>query len=444
MERKGRIRGGVLTALVMAVVYLMASTAFVTGCLPAPLPIPANVTEMTFAFDAGQMHSKAYDTDETLISDVSLLIFDVDGNAEQCIWLPKAGEGTTVSLVKGNTYSIRACANFGYHVYADRLEELEEVTYHMAYPDEYREGIPMYAALDNFTVGNSDSDDGFSGGTVTISFQRLMAKISLRMDRSHLSDDVTMNVVAARIGNCPKSVKVSGPSRVKDHDQCFAVGFNRGEFETGPLNAYGSDKVSGEVSLYMLENMQGDISPALAKDQEKVFPTEDPRYGTCSYVELEMEYMSDSRYSLNKNLKYRFYLGDSRNNLDVERNCRYSIVVTPKDDGLSGDGWRVDKSGILDRGPISLEAYPSKYIRGDIGDTVHIWCEVSPYGTPFDVGISYMEEDKAEGIYDYEIDPDGHGATLTLTGPGTGLIYMEAGEPVNEGALFVIEVNMQT
>jgi hypothetical protein len=53
-----------------------------------------------------------------------------------------------------------------------------------------------------------------------------------------------------------------------------------------------------------------------------------------------------------------------------------------------------------------------------------------------------MEDDKAEGIYDYVVDEDGHGATLTLTGPGTGLIYMEAGEPVNDSALFIIEVNM--
>ena len=53
-----------------------------------------------------------------------------------------------------------------------------------------------------------------------------------------------------------------------------------------------------------------------------------------------------------------------------------------------------------------------------------------------------MEDDKAEGIYDYEIDDDGHGATLTLTGPGRGLIYMEAGEPINDAALFIIEVNL--
>jgi hypothetical protein len=52
-----------------------------------------------------------------------------------------------------------------------------------------------------------------------------------------------------------------------------------------------------------------------------------------------------------------------------------------------------------------------------------------------------MMDDKEAGIYDYVIDEDGHGATLTFTGPGRGLIYMEAGEPVNEAALWIIEVN---
>ena len=89
-----------------------------------------------------------------------------------------------------------------------------------------------------------------------------------------------------------------------------------------------------------------------------------------------------------------------------------------------------------------FQAYPSDYIVGDIGDIIHIWCDVSPRNAPFDVGLEYMEDDKAEGIYDYVIDEDGHGATLTLTGPGRGLIYMEAGEPVNEAALFIIEVNL--
>ena len=88
-----------------------------------------------------------------------------------------------------------------------------------------------------------------------------------------------------------------------------------------------------------------------------------------------------------------------------------------------------------------MRQFPGDYITGDIGDKIHIGCSLTPSGAPFDAGVEYMEADKAEGIYDYKIDPDGHGATLTLTGPGRGLIYMEAGAPVNDAALFVIEVN---
>ena len=421
MERKGSILCGILTLTLLV------------GCLPETVPV-VKEAEVKLIFDSGQMQTKALDPDESLISDVSIMIFDADGNAEECIWLADASEETSVMLTQGNTYSIRACANFGYRVYADHLDELSEVTYHMAYPDEYREGIPMYASLDGFKAEDCES--------LTLHFERLMAKISLKMDRSRLSEDVTMNVLSARIGNCPKCVHICGPSRISSHDQCFTTGFSRGEFETEVLNIQGPDMTSGEVSLYMLENMQGDIIPGIGEDEEKVFPAGDPRREVCSYVELEIEYLSSQKFSSSRNLVYRFYLGDSRNNLDVERNCHYTITVRPEDDGLSGDGWRVDKSGLLDNSQASFAAYPDDYICGYIGDRIHLWCELSPASAPFDVGMKYLEDDKAEGIYDYEIDDDGHGVTLTLTGPGTGLIYMEAGDPINEAALFIIEVNL--
>lgn len=384
-------------------------------------------------WNTGSMHTRALNPEEDKISNVSILIFDQDGNAEECIWLPNAHSGISVSLISGNTYRIRACANFGYQVYADHIDEIEEITYHLAYPDEYQEGIPMFASTDDYVAGSTE--------TLTLEFKRLMAKISLKIDRSRLSENITMNVLSARIGNCPKVVNITGPSKISGQSQCFNVGFHRGEFETEPLNISGPNKTSGDVSLYMLENMQGNISPELTSDQDKVFSPEDPRSKTCSYIELELEYMSLTHYSSTKNLIYRFYLGDSLNNLDVERNCHYRITVRPEDDGLSGNGWRVDKSGITDRGPVSFAAYPKSYIRGNIGDQVHIWCEFNPPQAPFDVGVKYMEDDKREGIYDYKIDDDGHGATLTFTGPGQGLIYMEAGDPVNEAALFIIEVN---
>ena len=378
------------------------------------------------------LKTRTYDPDEELISDVSIMIFDENCMAEECIWVPQFKEFIEVTLVKGKRYHVRACANFGYQVYADRMDELDEIRYHMAYPDEYREGIPMCADEDGVII----SDDS----VLQLNFKRLMAKISVRMDRSRLSEDVEMYVRSVRIGNCPKSVKVFGKSSISGRDQCFTSGFSRDDYQTDLLNRSDIEGKSGKVSRYMLENMQGRFPAEITSDEEKTFDKDDPRREQCSYIELEMEYLS-ARYSSTSPLIYRFYLGEERNCLNVERNCHYNITVCPEDDGLSDDGWRIDKSGLEETGEVYFRAYPQSYIRGNIGDKIHIWCEFSPHNTPFDVGVQYMKDDKAEGIYDYELDPDGHGATLTLTGPGQGLIYMEAGEPINDAALFVIEVN---
>lgn len=378
--------------------------------------------------------TKAIDPDENRISDISILVFDENGDAEQCVWITEDGSQAEIRLVRGKRYSFHACVNFGYQVYADRIEELDEIIFHMAYPDEYRNGIPMAGERDLILT---DEDI-----PVRIPVRRLMARISLQMDRSALSEDVSMYVRSVEIGNCPKTTSVFKENRIKDKDKHFRVGFRRDGYETDMLNEIGEDGRSGIVSLYMLENMQGTMIPGISCDEEKTFDEDDPRRDLCSYVEMELEYMSSTHYSKEKSLIYRFYLGDGLNNLDIERNCHYHITIRPEDDGLKGSGWRVDKSGIQDIEPVSFSSYPSNYIRGDIGDQIHIWCEFTPSSAPFDVGESYMIDDKAEGIYDYVIDEDGHGAVLTLTGPGRGLIYMEAGPPVNEAALFVIEVNL--
>lgn len=422
MGRQGRIFCIVLSALLA------------TGCAWTDMPEEKKVL-CRIAVNDGDYASKAMDPDEERISDVSIMIFDERGDAEECLWLQNGQTTTEVSLVVGKRYSFRACANFGYRTYADHIDELDETIYYMAYPDEYSQGMPMYAEIDNIRIGEDAS--------VELKLQRLMAKISLRMDRRRLSEGVEMNVLGVRIGNCPKSVKVFGKNTVSSHDQCFGIGFSRDDVQTAVLNTIRQDDISGTVTLYMLENMQGDIEGSIDSDAEKVFGEQDHRRDICSYIEMDIEYLSHEKYS-ERPLVYRFYLGDSRTNLDVERNCHYMITVCPEDDGLKGDGWRVDKSGISDLGPTYIKPYPSQYVRGKIGDKVHIGCKVSPQNTPFDVGEDYMKDDNKTGIYDYEIDPDGHGAVLTLTGPGRGWIYMEAGAPVDRGVLFVIEVDLPT
>ena len=194
---------------------------------------------------------KAMDPDENMISDVSIMIFDERGEAEECLWLPNGETSTEIPLVLGKTYSFRACANFGYRTFADHISELDETVFYMAYPDEYSKGMPMYACADGIRIGDDAS--------VSLKMKRLMAKISLRMDRRKLSDGVEMKVVGVRIGNCPKSVKVFGTNAVSNHDQCFGIGFSRNDAQTAVLNTLTKDDLSGTVSLYMLENMQGDM-----------------------------------------------------------------------------------------------------------------------------------------------------------------------------------------
>lgn len=420
MERKGRIRSFILTSVAIAI----------SGCSNL---LPDRIAECTVILTPRNYQTRALVPDEEKITDISLMVFNEQGSAEECIWTTAAAGPIRLNLAKGQKYSFRACANLGYRVYADHISELDEITCYLAYPDEYQEGIPMAASLDDIVIEEN--------AVISLPFERIMSKISLRMDRRKLSEDVKMYVRSVRIGNCPKSAKVFSISKVEDEDDCFVGGFRIEDAETDPLNKTSSDGRSGEVSLYMLENMQGEFGTSINKDAEKVFDENDHRINTCSYIEMEMEYLSSSKYSKDRNLIYRFYLGDGLTNLDIERNCHYRITVTPEDDGLKGDGWRVDKSGLEDMGPVSFKAYPSSYINCNIGDTIHIWCEFTPPGADFDVGIEYMEDDKAEGIYDYVIDEDGHGAVLHITGPGTGLIYMEAGDPINDAALFIIEVN---
>ena len=422
MERKRRLHHNLLMT------YICLSAAFVsTSCIRE-----YDSVEVEIRFHNALPDVRSEYPDENLITDISLLIFDETGAAEECIFLGNGLLHYTTKLVTNKEYRFCACANFGYPVYADHIDELQEITYRAAYPDEYHEGIPMYAEEEMLIC---------NGTALDISLKRLMAKISIRMDRSLLDKDVEMNIRSARIGNCPRYVTPFRDSRNGNADDSFPLGFSLDDVQTADLNFSIGNGLSKEVSLFMFENMQGKSDVHIGKDSEKVFDKDDPHKDLCSYIELEIEYMSDVKKSGEEGLIYRFYLGEDRNSFDVRRNTHYHITVTPENDGLSEDSWRVDQSGLEDVHGPGFKAFPSDYIRGDIGDQIHIWCEFTPENAPFDPGISYMEDDKAKGIYDYILDEDRHGAVLTLTGPGRGLIYMEAGEPVNDAALFIIEVN---
>ena len=433
MEGKRMVRYKILTRLWQSLMF--ACTTFcLCGCngMPDNQDISATVSVI---FEPSRLTHKSIDPEEDMISDMNLLVFDEYGRLEENIWVVADGKRQCdLTLTTGKPYRFVACINFGYKVEVADSHELDNLRYHIAYPDEYKDGIPMYADTGYIIVRN--------GQEVFMKLIRLMSKISIRINRNYLSEGVEMSITGIRIGNCPRYITVFSESHVKGSDDCFPLGFSKTGEQCSALNRIESYGLSYPISLYMLENIQGKFSDTpLQEDSDKVFDPYDPRKEICSYIELDIDYISPDKASTNGQLKYRFYLGENRNDLSVERNCHYRITVCPEDDGLSDDGWRVDKDAITSTGPITFSYYPDSYIRGNIGDKIHLGCSFTPKDAPFDVGLEYMENDKRDGIYDYVLDEDGHGAMLTLTGPGSGLIYMSAGPPVNEAALWYIEVN---
>lgn len=434
MEGKGMVRSRILTRLrkILAILWVICS---LYGC-SEQIDENCRTRMVSVIFDTGNLTCRSIDPDEDKISDINLLVFDEYGRLEKSIWMDTdITSRCDMALTTEKKYRFAACVNFGYKIDLKDSSELEQLKYHLAYPDEYKKGIPMYADSGYILIRNESP--------VHLKLIRLMSKISIRIDRSRLSEGVEMNIAGIRIGNCPRSVSVFSDSRAESADDCFPLGFNKSGEDCKALNRFESKGLSHPVSLYMLENIQGTFSDIpLSDDSEKVFDIYDPRRDICSYIEIDIDYISPDKASLDGYLKYRFYLGASRNDLCIERNSHYRITVRPEDDGLNGDGWRVDKEAIASTLPPSFSYYPESYIRGDIGDQIHIGCRFTPEDAPFNVGLEYMENDRKEGIYDYVIDEDGHGAVLTLTGPGSGLIYMSAGPPVNESALWFIEVNL--
>ena len=419
MGRERKLHRGILAFFITTILCLLG----VSGCTAR---IDDSRVPTDISLSSGTMVTKASDPDEDTVRDANIFVFSTDGFMERAEYI--SGNKCSLPLVQGRDYDIYVCANFGYRLDISSIEELKALEFHLAYPDDYSTGMPLCGCVHGVRAGKG----------IRIQLKRLMAAIRLSIDRSRLDKDVTINVHSISIGNCPKKCRAFTDSKVNARDECFNIGFSRDNEECNVLNHGLENGKSGEVSLYMLENLQGLFPKDIEKDSEKIFRESEHLAEVSSYIEIELEYSSATHFSDGDYLRYRFYLGESLRDLNVERNCVYHITVTPERDGLGDNGWRVDKSSLS--GATSFRMDPEGYMEASIGDVIHVGCTFSPPGAEFYVGTEELEEDRARGIYDYVIDSDGHGVTLTIKGLGTGMIYMKAGEPVNQAGLLYIHV----
>ena len=376
--------------------------------------------------------------DETLVSDINLLIYNSEGLLEERRFL--SGRQLTVTdgavrlktgLLKGVPYDIFAAANIGYALPALSRKDIESYRYHLAYPDEYSRGMPMSAQLDGY-VNEGETE-------VLLPLVRTMARIDVNIDRSKLDSDVSFQVTSVHIGNGPSSVRLFGDSRAESATQVFAGGFSLEGKLVQALNIDQTTGVSGSVSLYLPENLQGDL--LTTKDERgKVF-TEGQYDKVCSYLEIRGSYHSNSWHTrAGEPLVYRFYLGDGPGNFDIFRNTACKVTVHLEGTGLGEDGWRVDKSRLIPETRFSL--HPAAYNECRSGDDFHLWCEVFPADVDFEIEpVAWDDDERVHNLYTFDVDPDGHGLTIHTWKGGSVMVYFKAGPPVNRDTLALVVID---
>ena len=289
-------------------------------------------------FNLPDFITKSNSSQESAIHDINLMIFH-DTELEHKEWFiydSSTSETRELELIKGHEYSFFAYVNFGFEINVNNWNELHNLKLDIS--EIPRTGLLMSGACENKIINGKE--------TIVLSLTHMEAKISLTIDRSQLSNEVRMTVKKVSIGNSMKYLSTTGINKAENKYDCIQKVSYLNDSDCMPLNIIKHGGVSDKVTLYIPENMQGDFPIDIEEDDEKVFQDGDPAAERCTFIEIEFLYTSNENFSTEKNLIYRFYLGEGRQNLDVERNCHYSITVVPKGTGLSGTGWRVDKTGI--------------------------------------------------------------------------------------------------
>ena len=386
----------------------------------------------------GGMPTRSSLPDDRLVSDVNLLIYNGEGLLEEQRFLTArqfaVQEGSIAlktSLLTGVPYDLFVAANLGYPLPALTREAVETYRYHLAYPDEYSRGIPMSARLDGFVP------DG--AAEVRIPLVRTMARVDLVLDRTKLRSDVTFLVSSVVIGNGPSSVLLFADSKAEGATQVFQGGFTLDGRQVQALNVDEAPGVSGSVSLYLPENLQGDLLNPV--DETGKYFTEGPYGQVCSYLEIRGSYHSDTWHTrAGEPLVYRFYLGDGPGNFDVFRNTACRVTVHLEGTGLDEDSWRVDKSRLVPETRFDL--HPAAYNECRSGDDFHLWCDVSPPDAYVEIEpVAWDDDERVHGLYTFDIDRDGHGLTIHTHKGGSVLVYFKAGPPVNRDTLALLVID---
>lgn len=198
-------------------------------------------------------------------------------------------------------------------------------------------GIPMSGCLKGISLASADEP-------FVLSIKRLYARYDIRLDVSDFAA-ADWTVEAAEVSASQANTRApyfytgTGVGVRADVEDLAMIDFAT-ESDIAALNTFGADhKSTAAVTLYLLENCQGDIGPASRWD--KVAEELGSSVDACTYVDFGLTATHPEKGR--RSFRFRFYPGsgdDMCSNFDIVRNSYRKVSLRPRLEGTATEGFR--------------------------------------------------------------------------------------------------------
>lgn len=349
--------------------------------------------------------TKSYVMDDSLITDSNVFVYDDDGVLVYSSFSEGVVREARMLLFSDRRYQVHYVANCGNLTDDNNFSTAsgaDSFQYEPAFPVNTAGAVPMSFKSEPVDLARDREMD--------IPLERAIARVNISLNTDSLSDNSTFIVKSLHIRNVPNSTKLFSESRITSARECLTEGYSAEADDIENLNT------GRTISFPIFENCQGDLLPGNKIQSGKQFDAGNPLRDVCTFIELDAEISTQARHGT---CTYRFYPGsDLFTNFDIKRNNDYRIVISPTEEGLSEESWRIDVTSMEDYiTSIKLDAAKKElFTKGSPSSTV-ITATVFPATAPANAFELSSSDESVISL---------NGTKISATGSGTAYIKARA------------------
>lgn len=317
--------------------FILLVALTISGCnKKGREPSPQNITA-SISFELSDEFTKGgIVIHESEIANLNILIYDTRGNLSYYKYVEGETSSPSIEVGDGNAYTIYVLGNIGDITHSTAIRNLEGIKRFTTIVADGNSlissqgNIPLSGYIDYRTIHNND--------IITLPLTRAISKFRIIVNKDELSSDVSkFDITKVEIKNLNRRITYFIDSKAADEDDIIVYGLVKSGDEL--TNIYTSG-----VDFYISENMQGDLISHNIDEKTHIPPTD--KMGVCTYIQITVDYRSNTQYS--DQLIYRYYLHDGRflDNFDIKRNTLYTCKTWFKESGINENSWRIDPSSM--------------------------------------------------------------------------------------------------